>query len=441
MKTTNLHLVAAFCFLGLMPFKTVALNYTISFTGSGASSTVNSVIVQNLTKGTSVTVPAGNVLSLSDAPNAVEQVSANDKTIRVYPASVNGKSVVSFFAKQAGSTQLNAFSVDGRKITGISTDLLAGSNTFELSLPRGVFVIQVIGNGYVYTAKVLNQTSTQSNSGIVYRGTDKLVSSDLQKTRSSTQGTTTMTYSAGDQLLYKAVSGNYSTIVTDVPTGDKTTTFNFVACKDADGNNYTTVTIGTQTWMGENLKTTRYNDRTDIPLVTDDTAWGDLNTPGYCWYNNDAATYKNTYGALYNFYTVNAGNLAPTDWHVPTDAEWTTLDNYLTANGYNYDGSTSGNYYAKSLAATINWTTDTGTGVIGSDLSKNNSTGFSAMPGGYRSNNGGFFNTGDSGYWWSSTELETYDAWFRYLNYFHSNLYRDLYYAGYGFSVRCVRDN
>ena len=94
---------------------------------------------------------------------------------------------------------------------------------------------------------------------------------------------------------------------------------------DKDDNVYHTVTIGTQTWMAENLKTTKYNDGTAIPLVTDSTAWTSLLTPAYCWYNYDATTYKNTYGALYNWYAVNTGKLAPIGWHVATDAEWTTL--------------------------------------------------------------------------------------------------------------------
>ena len=444
MKTKILQLVVASCFLGLLPVKTVALNYTISFTGTGASSTVDSVIVQNLTKGTSVTVPAGNVLNLSDAATAVEQVSISDETIRVYPASVTGKSIVSFFAKQAGVIQLSAFSLDGRKVAGINIDLQAGSNTFELSLPRGVFVIQVTGNEYAYTAKILNQTGMQGNPGIVYTGTEKPAISNPQKTKSSILGTTTMAYTAGDQLLYKGISGNYSTIVTDRPTGSKTTNFNFAACTDADGNNYKVVTIGTQTWMAENLKTTQYNDGIAIPLVTDNTAWFNLSTPGYCWYNNDAATYKNKYGALYNWYTVNTGKLAPTGWHVATDAEWTTLENYLTANGYNYDGSTSGENYAKSLAATTNWAIDTYTdaGAIGTDLSKNNRTGFSALPGGNRgSSDGTFYFVGIYGYWWSSTEFNTYYAWNRHMSCNSSDVYRDYVDKQSGFSVRCVRDS
>jgi len=98
----------AIIFIALAPLKAFAINYTINFTGTGASSIVNSVIVQNLTHGTSVTVPSGNVLNLSDGLNAVEQVNGNDETIRVYPTSVDGMYKVSFFAKQAGSTQINA---------------------------------------------------------------------------------------------------------------------------------------------------------------------------------------------------------------------------------------------------------------------------------------------------------------------------------------------
>jgi uncharacterized protein (TIGR02145 family) len=439
MKTTTFFVLSLLLVASLPCF---ALNYTITFTGSGASTTIGYVIVQNLTKGTSVTVPSGNVLNLSDAPNAVDQVSANDETIRVYPASVTGKSMVSFFAKQAGSTQINAFSLDGRKVAGISIDLQAGSNTFELSLPKGVFVIEVIGNEYAYTAKMLNTSGTQGKTEIEHIGIEKPVSSGPQKAKSSTLGTTTMAYTASDRLLYTSVSGNSSTIVTDVPTGSKITNFNFVACTDADGNNYKVVTIGTQAWMAENLKTTQYNDGTAILNVTDNTSWANLTTGAYSWYNNDAATYKNTYGALYNWYTVNTGKLAPKGWHVPTNAEWTTLENYLTANGYNYDGSTSGDNYAKSLSATIDWATDTYTGTIGNDLTKNNSTGFSALPGGYRSyGSGAFDDVGNIGFWWNSTEGSTTNAWGRFMYYDGGDVLR--YYDGkqVGFSVRCVRDS
>jgi uncharacterized protein (TIGR02145 family) len=425
-----------------------AINYSISFTGSGASTTVGDVVVQNLTKDTSVTVPAGNVLNLSDGLSSVEQLNANNETIHVYPNSLEGKSTLAFFAKQVGSAQINIYSLDARKVVSISQNLQAGSNSFQLSLPEGSFAIQVIGNEYTYSAKMINQSASLSKPEITYIGNEKPLSATPQKSKSSALGTTTMTYTTGDRLLYTGTSGNYSTVVTDIPTASKIVNFDFAACTDADGNNYKVVKIGTQTWMAENLKTTKYNDGISIPNVTGNTAWSYLSTPAYCWYNNDTTTYKNTYGALYNWYTVNTAKLAPVGWHVPTDAEWTILDNYLMANGYNYDGTTTGNKYAKSLAAITNWETSTYTGDVGNDLSKNNSTGFSALPGGYRGYNGTFVSVGLSGYWWSATERGMSSAWSRIMYYsYYSFIYstghvsRNDYDETIGFSVRCVRDS
>ena len=212
---------------------------------------------------------------------------------------------------------------------------------------------------------------------------------------------------------------------------------------DKDGNVYNTVTIGTQTWMKENLKTITYNDGTPIQLVTDNTAWSNLITPAYSNYNNTTnADTINTYGRLYNWYTVNTNKLCPTGWHVPSDAEWTTLENYLIANGYNYDGTTTGNKYAKSLAATTNWLSYTGVGTVGNTdyPAKRNATGFTALPGGYRSYNGTFIYIGNYGTWWSSSEGNTYNAWFRAMTYNYSSVYRNYLDKQDGFSVRCLGD-
>jgi uncharacterized protein (TIGR02145 family) len=443
MKTTTFFVLSLLLVASLSCF---GLNYNITFTGSGASSTVGDVVVQNLTKGTTVTVPAGNVLNLSDGLSAVEQLNANDETIRVYPNSVGGASTLSFFAKQAGITQINVYSLDGRKVVSISQNLQIGSNSFQVSLSRGSFAIQVIGNEYTYSAKMINQSASLSQPKITYIGTEKSLPTAPQKSKNSALSTTTMTYTTGDRLLYKGTSGSYSTIVTDVPTAGKTINFVFVACTDADDNNYKVVKIGTQTWMAENLKTTKYNDGTSIPNVTDNTEWKNLSTPAYCWYNNDATINKNTYGAMYNWYTITIAKLAPAGWHIPTDGEWTILENYLIANAYNYDGTTTGNKYAKSLAATTNWTTYTGTGAVGNDLSKNNTTGFSALPGGGRYDGGAFDGLGLNCLWCTATEGYTSIAWYRFVGYsrsdVHRNYYSDSYYyfKTYGFYVRCIRD-
>jgi uncharacterized protein (TIGR02145 family) len=166
---------------------------------------------------------------------------------------------------------------------------------------------------------------------------------------------------------------------------------------DIEGNKYNTVNIGSQVWMAENLKTSRYNDNTTLSNITDNTSWPTLSTPAYCWYNNDAATYKATYGALYNWYVVDATsnggkNVCPSGWHVPNDGEWTTLENYLISKGYNYDGSTNGNKIAKSLAEPTLWNISSTTGAIGNtDFSSyHNKTNFSALPGGSLDSDGAF---------------------------------------------------
>src|SRR5665647_1286095 len=132
MKTISLFVLSLLLVAGLPCI--AAINYSIIFTGTGASTTVGDVVVQNLTKGTTVTVPAGNILNLSDVISAVEPLNANDENIQVYPNSVGGASTLSFFAKQGGSTQINVYSLDGRKVVGINQNLQAGSNSFQLSL-------------------------------------------------------------------------------------------------------------------------------------------------------------------------------------------------------------------------------------------------------------------------------------------------------------------
>jgi uncharacterized protein (TIGR02145 family) len=202
-----------------------------------------------------------------------------------------------------------------------------------------------------------------------------------------------------------------------------------VTVTDKDGNVYHTVTIGTQVWMVENLKTTKYNDGTPIPLETDNIAWSKLTTPGYCWYANDAATYKTTYGALYNWYAVNTGKLAPTGWHVPTDAEWTTLTAYL-----------GGEIFAGGKMKSTG-TIEAGTGLWYSpNVGATNESGFTAVPAGERDGSGTFNPIGYYGTWWSSSEGFTDYAWYRRMFYDGSSASRFYYNMNYGFSVRCLRD-
>jgi uncharacterized protein (TIGR02145 family) len=193
---------------------------------------------------------------------------------------------------------------------------------------------------------------------------------------------------------------------------------------DVDGNVYKTVTIGSQTWMAENLKTTRYNDSTSIPLVTDGTAWAGLSTPAYCWYNNDEITYKNTYGALYNWFAVNTGKLSPKGWHVPSDAEWSQLIAALV------DSTTAGGKLKET--GTAHW--------VSPNTGASNTYGFTALPGGSHYTNGSFYLNGKYGWYWSSTESSSTDAWHQYMQYNAAGIHRTAGSKIIGFSVRCVKN-
>ena len=168
---------------------------------------------------------------------------------------------------------------------------------------------------------------------------------------------------------------------------------------------------------------------------------GALKTPGRCWYDNDSASNHATFGILYNWYAVNTGKLAPAGWHVPDTAEWNTLENYLIANGCNFDGTTTGNKIAKSMAAQTDWYTGTTTvGAIGNYLSKNNSSGFSALPGGCRNYDGDFLYLSSYCAWWSATETDASWACYRDLPYYLEYLFRSNTEKRRGFSVRLLRD-
>ena len=216
---------------------------------------------------------------------------------------------------------------------------------------------------------------------------------------------------------------------------------------DQDGNTYDYLTYGNQVWTVDNAEMVTYRDGTPIPEVTDPTQWSNLNTGAWSYYNNDPTKHR-----LYNWYAVagihdtdpNTPNkaFAPAGWHVPSDAEWTTLKSYLIANGYNYDGTgtTSGDKIAKAMASTTGWNSSTMTGAPGNNQSTNNSSGFNAFPEGRRYNVGSFSNEGNNAIFWSSTEKLMNIAWHRNLNLGNSSM--RTYYSdkSYGFSVRFVRD-
>jgi len=197
---------------------------------------------------------------------------------------------------------------------------------------------------------------------------------------------------------------------------------------DQDGNVYKTVNIGNQTWMAENLRSTHYQDGSTIPEVTDLNEWMFLSTGAYCFYDNDTIN-KNIYGAIYNWYTIaDHRKICPAGWHVPSDSEWTILEDFLGGSsiaGMDLKESGSGHWMSPNAGAT-------------------NLSGFSALPSGsrYLSVNQDYLGMRFYCLWWTSTEyiLDTQSAWFRALHLFNSGIERNTYWKIAGFSLRCVKD-
>ncbi|MEI6456405.1 MAG: fibrobacter succinogenes major paralogous domain-containing protein, partial [bacterium] len=253
---------------------------------------------------------------------------------------------------------------------------------------------------YSYSTKLISQSTIQSEAGIEYVS---FVKSSTGSHLKNTAETIDMKYFTGDQLLFTGTSGIYKTLVADVPTSSKTITFNFAGCTDGDGNNYATVRIGSgkyvQTWMAENLN-----------YIT-----------GNSWCYDDNTLNCDTYGRLYDWQT--ALGACPSGWHLPSDAEWTALTDFL--GGESIAGG------KMKEAGTAHWQSP--------NTGATNSTGFTALPGGRRSLNGYFYNLAVHANFWSSTENSSTTAWDRYLYHNDENVNRYSNNKTDGFSARCIQ--
>lgn len=203
---------------------------------------------------------------------------------------------------------------------------------------------------------------------------------------------------------------------------------------------YKTVKIGNQVWMAENLQTTNFTDGTPIPLVKDDVKWENLTSPAYCWYGNDKDN-RETYGALYNWYTVSTGKLCPAGWHVPTDKEWSELIFFLGDSLDWIESEDSLIIIPKEAgiklkeAGNAHWE-------LNDTIFAKDEYGFRALPGGFRSKYGACFDIGKQGSWWTSTEDGPMSGDAKNFEmYSEQNDVTDIQqYKQFGMSVRCIKD-
>ena len=323
----------------------------------------------------------------------------------------------------------------------------------------------------VTTGSISNVTSSSATceGSIIYKGTDAIIARGVcwstnpdpiikNDTTFNGNGTGSFTgsiinLSAGNTYYVRAYAttangtwyGDALQITTETDTSLPDPVLNpnltYGTMTDIDGNTYHTITIGTQTWMAENLSVSKYRNGESIPNETDNTKWKALKTGAFCNYtNNIEANSIAKFGRLYNFYAVtDTRNLAPAGWHIATESEWKTIENYL---GTNLGISST---IAQALGTTIDWPESTTLGAIGcldpnTFQSINNSSGFCALPSGIRSDNGSFGYVGAFSAWWTATQNNDATSWYRSLNYYGTTLGSNTYNKHYGLSVRCVKD-
>jgi uncharacterized protein (TIGR02145 family) len=415
-----------------------AQNYQITFAGTGLST----VKVENVTKGVSTVVTAGDMLNLSPATGVYDIENQRNNGLKIYPNPMDEKSTFEILPATAGDAVISVCENSGRLVAQVKTHLEKTSSKFSISgLKAGLYIISVKSGNYQFSGKLLS-SGYSTGKIIIEKASDNKISADKKMPDDNSKGVqvnTDLQYSPGDILKYTGISGNNSTVITDIPTGDKTITFAFYACTDGSANNYPVVNINGKIWMAENLKTTKYASGVNILLVNTVQGWYDnvlATTKAYCWYNDNIVN-KDTYGALYTWAAAMNGaassaanpsgvqGVCPTGWHLPSNAEWTALTTYLGGE------SVAGGKLKET--GTSHWITPN----TGAD----NSSGFTALPGGNRKMLGEFEFFGNNAGWWSSTEQLTNYAYRRLVFYNSTDVNSTTSnYKSYAYSVRCVKN-
>ncbi len=412
-------LLAIFCSL-----QTIGQPYYISFSGIGLST----VKVQNLTTGVIVDVLAGDVLHLSTTTNIQEVINLKSSGLKIYPNPMIDKSTLVILPPVAGKAIITIYDMTGKVLTQFKDYLDNYAQEFSLSdIKNGLYIINVQANGYYYSTKILS-TGRSNSTGVIARknnNTQKVADKKAINDLKGFQNSVDMTYNAGERIKFTAVSGNNSTVITDIPTADKTVTFSFTECKDGDNNYYPVVQIGTQLWMAENLKTTKFISGNEIPIVTDNVNWKNSTIASFCWYLNNESTHKSPYGALYNYYAIISNAICPNSWHVPSDSEWTIVENFM-------GGATEAGGKLKETGL-LYWNSP--------NMAATNESGFTARAGGLRnSTQGQFIQIGFATVFWSSTYNNPFTI-VRIFDYGSGMISTDSFFVKTnGASVRCLKD-
>ena len=332
-----------------------AQNYLVSFAGAGLTTTVSVVKVENVSAGISLTLTGSDVLGLTGTVGVSRDENKKSSDIKIFPNPMIDNSTMEIYPPVSGNAVISIVEMNGTLAAQFQSYLDKGRQAFRLSgLSTGLYLISVKGNVYQYSGKLLCIGNSSGAISIEKISSEQAFDEDASKLDTKgTQATVYIAYSSGEILKFTGISGNYSYTKIDIPTQDKTIVFNFLNSTDGDDNNYPMVEIGTQIWLSENLKTTRYLNGDVIGTTTPSTLdISNETTPKYQWACGNSEINVPEYGRLYTWYAIaDSRKVCPAGWHVPSYDEWTILTDYLTNNGFGYGGS--GNDIAKSMSCHI----------------------------------------------------------------------------------------
>lgn len=408
----------------------IGQDISITFAGAGEATQVDSVTAINLTTNDSVTLPGNETLILSFNTGIPSIAELSDKGM-VFPNPFSGKATLSTIFQKSQTVYLKVQNLVGQIVAQNKSFVQPGENEFALSVQAaGVYMVSISTDQGTTGYKVICTGSNASENSIQYLGAGPVnyghqnsYNNAFHLRPKSSKSGYILGFSIDDLILYLFRSGQYELRLVERPTISKKIEAMFVSCTDLDGKNYSTVKIGTQTWMAQNLAY--------LPSVSPSTlANGSETSPYYYvqgYEGTSTAAAKATdkyaaYGVLYNW---EASKIScPAGWHLPTDPEWTTLTAYL--GGLPVAGG------KMKETGTAHWAS--------SSIAASNSSGFTLPGGGYRYFTGGFGWLTQYAYFWTSTQEAAPSAYDRFMNYMHNGATREFTSKKHGYSVRCLRN-
>nr|NQU92875.1 T9SS type A sorting domain-containing protein [Bacteroidota bacterium] len=451
-----------FVFLFAAGMQIQAQDYLVSFGITGGTFPPDSVEVINLDQGTNLTMNGSDVLHLLGEVVGIDDFTKEDKALSIYPNPTLDNATIEFHMQESGEVNIKVCDASGKTIVQQSDNLPKGNVVYQLTgLDKGAYFVNVqpqyasSAQNDGMSAVIISRARNPLEPGLVLQSTrpENDLTGNLKSSKSNPDAEIVMQYNDGETLMFTAWYEGISAVEELIITESQTIAFEFIeTVTDIEGNVYPVLTIGNQTWMQENLKTTKFNNGDSIPYILSNWDWTTATGPAVNWWNHDQAyADTNKMGALYNWYAVETGTLCPFGWHVPTNDEFEEFVFFLAANGYNYDGSIytgtniddAGSKIGKSIAATSGWLTPTYgyEWSIGKYQHLNNSSLFNGIGADGRYMMIGVF--GDPGFlcnWWTSTSYDADFSWTYFMYTEETALIKTYYFNEGGYSVRCMKD-